>query len=44
MRIVKCKDCYESYKYKDFDNHLKEECKDNQIKFWKNKFEEENKF
>ena len=40
MRIVKCKDCYESYKFKDFGNHLKEECKDNQIKYWKNKFEE----
>ena len=40
MRIIKCKDCHENYKFKDFDAHLKEECKDNQIKYWKNKYEQ----
>ena len=40
MRIIKCHECHENYKFKDFDNHLKEECKDNQIKYWKRKFEE----
>ena len=43
MRIVKCNDCKESYKFKDFNAHLKEECKDNQIKYWKTKFEEAKK-
>ena len=40
MRIIKCKECFENYKFKDFDIHVKEECKDNQIKYWKKKFEE----
>ena len=40
FRIIKCNECKENYKYKDFDAHLKEECKDNQIKYWKKKFEE----
>ena len=40
MRIIKCDKCNESYKFIDFEKHLKEECKDNQIKYWKSKFEE----
>ena len=40
MRIINCKDCHEDYKFKDFDAHLKEACKDNQINYWKKKFEE----
>ena len=33
IRIVYCQKCFDGYKFKDFDVHLKEECKDNQIKF-----------
>ena len=40
MRIIKCDKCNESYKFIDFEKHLKDECKDNQIKYWKSKFEE----
>ena len=40
FRIIKCNECKESYKFKDFETHLKQECKDNQIKYWKKKFEE----
>ena len=40
MRIIKCDKCNESYKFIDFEKHLKDECKDNQIKYWKLKFEQ----
>ena len=40
MRIIKCKDCHENYIFKDLDAHLKEECKDNQIKYWKTRYEQ----
>ena len=40
MRIIKCDKCNENYKFIDFEKHLKDECKDNQIKYWKSKFEE----
>ena len=40
MRIIKCDKCNENYKFIDTEKHLKDECKDNQIKYWKSKFEE----
>ena len=40
MRIIKCDKCNENYKFIDFEKHLKDECKDNQIKYWKSKFED----
>ena len=40
MRKIKCDKCNETYKFIDFEKHLKDECKDNQIKYWKSKFEE----
>ena len=40
MRIIKCDKCKETYKFIDSEKHFKDECKDNQIKYWKSKFEE----
>ena len=43
MRPVKCDNCQTTFKYKDFLNHSKDECKDNQINYWKKKYEESQK-
>ena len=40
MRIIKCDKCNENYKFIDTEKHLRDDCKDNQIKYWKSKFEE----